>query len=332
MAPPAVDLPARLAEALAELRPEPCAAVLGVSGGADSVALALAWAELLRIGQRRDAVALAHFDHGLRAESAADADWVAALAARLGLPFAAAAWTDRPATPSEAAARTARYRFLGEVAAARGADTVATAHTLDDQAETVLLAALRGTGLHGLAGMAADRLLPGSRAATRLLRPLLGERRAALREYLAVRNQEWREDASNADPRFRRNRLRNSLLPALRAEFNPRVEEALVRLAAQARGAAAALDRQADAFLDEHWQNNALPLAAVHALDLADRENVFRRLWEHHDWPRGRMGAREWRRLATLADRPDRGLELPDGVVLRKRRGVLAFARREAPS
>ena len=320
------DLPARLGAALTTLRPEPTTAILGVSGGADSVALACAWAELLRRGERTDNLAIAHFDHGLRPDSAADAAWVQRLAERLGLPCQCGVWNNRPERFSEAAARQARYRFLGMAAAACGAAVVVTAHTFDDQAETVLLAILRGAGLRGVGGMKSERPLPFAAAPTvRLLRPLLGARRSALRAFLAGLGQDWREDASNADPRFRRNRLRNDLLPRLRAEFNPRVEDALVRLSAQAAQAAGEVEARADDFLNRHCVGDRLPTAELLALPPALRTDVLRRLWERRGWPRGRMGAREWRRLAALVDRPDRGLQLPDGITVRKRRGLLQF-------
>ena len=126
----------------------------------------------------------------------------------------------------EATARRARYAVLEEMAGRSGARFVVTAHTADDQAETILHRILRGTGLRGLGGMARSRRL----GPATLLRPLLGIGRAELAAYLRDRRQAFRTDASNRDLRFARNRIRNELLPLLLAHYNPAVVDALLRL------------------------------------------------------------------------------------------------------
>ena len=171
--------------------------VVAVSGGADSVALLTAWRTLWKDAPNR--LVVAHFDHQLRDGSDADAEWVAKLAAELGLRYESGVWTREQVRASESAARTARYRFLTNVAEMHGASAVATAHTADDQVETVLHAVLRGTGLHGLCGMRPSRRLAPDLA---LVRPLLGQSRAALRRYLTEHGWTWREDPSNADPKY----------------------------------------------------------------------------------------------------------------------------------
>ncbi len=180
---------------------------LAVSGGGDSTALAVLLAE----AGLADLTILT-VDHGLRAGSAADADFVERLAAGLGLPFERLTVTEPLDGSVQALARAARYRLLREAAARRGLAAIVTAHTLDDQAETLLLRLARGSGLKGLAAMRPRAELDG----LVVLRPLLGVRREALREALAARRIAWREDPSNEDARFDRIAMRK-LMPRLGA-------------------------------------------------------------------------------------------------------------------
>ncbi len=180
--------------------------LVAVSGGADSVTLLHA---LVALDQR---VGVGHVHHGLREAGAeADLDFVRELAAGLGLPFRASRVDARrrDGRSPEARARELRYSALETLCSDLGCAWIATAHSLDDQAETVLLRAVRGTGLRGLAGI--DPRAEGAR----LLRPLLGVRATALREYLKSRGLCWREDETNADRTIPRNRLRAEILPAL---------------------------------------------------------------------------------------------------------------------
>jgi len=231
--------------------------LLAVSGGADSVALLRAMTALHPGGEGR--LAVAHFNHRLREDqSAADEAFVVDLCRQLGTPCEAG--HGRPGELSgcgrdglEAAARKARYEFLAATAARLGARYVVTAHTADDQAETILHRIIRGTGIGGLRGMARARLLrlpflerdqpeelseepvqwaefPSPGTAT-LIRPLLEIRRGELVDYLDDLAQPYRSDASNADVRFTRNRIRHELLPRLAEQFNSAVVDALLRLA-----------------------------------------------------------------------------------------------------
>jgi tRNA(Ile)-lysidine synthetase-like protein len=240
----AADPLAGIALALEGCRLDPgTAVVVAVSGGADSVFLLRALHRLA--GPRRLELTVAHLDHGWRgAAGAADAAWVAALAGTLGLPFRggrvdAAAEARRRRRSPEDAARRLRYAFLRDVCRAVGAPAVATGHTADDQVETVLLALLRGSGPAGLAGMAAAGPLPApGSAGLRLVRPLLGLERAALRPALEALGQPWREDATNLDPALPRNRLRLEVAPLL-AALAPGYRRAVAR-AARLSGEAAA--------------------------------------------------------------------------------------------
>lgn len=198
--------------------------VVAVSGGADSVALLCLLCDLAP--QLGITLVAAHMDHGIRgAASARDADFVRELCVEKGIPLhMARAQIPRLAKlrgkGMEEAARFARHRFLELVRKREEADYIALAHHRGDQAETLLLHLARGSGLSGLCGMA--------QADGCLLRPLLAETPEALRTYLRERQQSWREDASNQDPKYARNYIRHELLPMLR-HLNSDVEETLYR-------------------------------------------------------------------------------------------------------
>jgi tRNA(Ile)-lysidine synthase len=218
--------------------------IAAVSGGSDSVALLVLLNELhLRGDLVLDAVA--HVHHGIRGHEADDDEaFCRELAGRLDRPFVSA-HVDVPALARcrrqsiEVAGREARRAFFDSVRRDRGADVVATAHTQDDQAETVLLRLVRGSGVRGLGGI--------SPASVHVVRPLLACTRDELRAELSARGQAWREDLTNAEVSNPRNRVRLELLPYLEQHFNPSVRAGLARLADLARADEAALDRQAAA-------------------------------------------------------------------------------------
>lgn len=185
--------------------------IAAVSGGSDSTALLLLLHDHL-VGLRGNAPQLVAVtvDHALRASSADEAAAVARLCAGSGIEHRIMRWSEpKPSSGIPAAAREARYRLLAQAAAEAGADIVFTGHTADDQAETVFMRKERGDGM-GLAGMAPGTLYDG---AVWLLRPLLGERRQDLKDYLVGRGAPWSEDATNADIRFERPRARARLAP-----------------------------------------------------------------------------------------------------------------------
>ena len=210
--------------------PPPAGMVVAVSGGADSVALLRGLADVFA-----GRLVVAHFDHGLRgSESEADAAFVRELAAQLRLTCVVERWHRQPANEKnlEAAARSARYTWLAKVARNEKLRVVATGHTASDQAETVLFHLLRGTGLTGLRGIARRRKLDGN---LELIRPLLDAGRSDVERYLKALDQRWRDDSSNVNRRFARNRIRHDLLPLLARDFNPRVAQALARLGREAQ-------------------------------------------------------------------------------------------------
>jgi tRNA(Ile)-lysidine synthase len=199
----------------------PARVIAAVSGGADSVCLLHV---LREIGA--DLAGVAHFNHKLRAEASdEDERFVAALAARFEIPFyQAESGAGVLEGNLEQAARRARRGFFAQLIRDGAADCVALGHTRDDQAETVLFRVLRGSGLAGLAGIHPV-------TADGLIRPLIETTRAEVEDYLRSRGVVWREDSSNRDLRFARNRIRHELLPQLAREWNPRIAEALANLA-----------------------------------------------------------------------------------------------------
>ncbi len=219
--------------------------VLGVSGGPDSVAMTEALC--LLAPQRRWELHVAHLDHGLRSESGQDAQWVSQLARRLGLTCHQrrediARISARESMGIEETSRRARYAFLRQTARQVQASHVAVAHHRDDQVETVLQRLFRGTHLRGLEGMRPRRRLgPG----VALVRPLLGVSREQILGWLGARRIGFRQDPTNRQTRFDRNFIRCELLPLLRDRLNPRVDEAVARVAQAAGKADAYLRRQA---------------------------------------------------------------------------------------
>jgi tRNA(Ile)-lysidine synthase len=242
-------LESKLAEAWPPAQWADVTVLVALSGGADSVALLRAMAALKRGGAGR--LCAAHLNHQLRTDAEEDEQFVVELCGRLGVTCEVGrVAVDRLAAESsvgiESAARTARYRFLEQAAGRLGARFVVTAHTADDQAETVLHRILRGTGIRGLAGMARARPLGHAT----LIRPLLGVRRAELRVYLDDLAQPHRRDSSNLDLRFTRNRIRRRLLPRLQRQFNPDAVEALLRLGNLAGEVQAVIDGLVDEWFD----------------------------------------------------------------------------------
>src|SRR5436190_254709 len=211
------------------------------SAGADSVALLRLLLELRE--ELGIVLSVAHFHHQIRgAEADADEQFVTDLAARFQLEFHSGSG-DVPAhavaqrISIETAARELRHQWFAELVRQGKADKIATAHTLDDQAETVLMRILRGTGARGLAGIAP------SQKAKNLVRPLLETSRHEIENHLKAIGQSWREDSSNLDLDHTRNRIRHTLLPLLERDFNPAIRHTLADLADLA---------QAE---DEYWNN-----------------------------------------------------------------------------
>lgn len=234
---PGADPPRRLAallEARPELLPEGSRVLVAWSGGPDSTALLHLVLALRK--SRGHSIVAAHFDHGLRPESAAVAARCTERAGRIGLELRLGR-PGRPLPPTQAALRSARYAFLRREAARAGAGRIATGHQADDQAETVLFRLIRGTGLRGVAGIPARR---GD-----VVRPLLGLRAAELRSWLDRLGIPYELDPANLDSRWARVRIRTAALPALAGGGADPVP-GLLRLAARAASCEGALEVAAE--------------------------------------------------------------------------------------
>ncbi|HEU5316886.1 MAG TPA: tRNA lysidine(34) synthetase TilS, partial [Chloroflexota bacterium] len=264
-----------------QLLPSGATVLTAVSGGADSVFLLHALHALAPV--LGYALQVAHFNHRWRgAESDEDARFVERLAAGLGLPFHVGSGNTRTVerrarlSPEEAA-RAARYRFLDRTARATGADRVAVGHTIDDQAETYLLGWLRGSGPAGLVMPPLARL-PVARARASVIRPLLPLSAREVRAALEHARVEWREDSSNADPRYLRNRVRRELVPLLES-LAPGFRRTIVRSARLAEAAQRYLDRGAYAAAERLFGTEGegieMPRGAFLALDSALRVPVL---------------------------------------------------------
>jgi tRNA(Ile)-lysidine synthase len=326
---------------------------VAVSGGADSVALLCLLLELR--AELGIVLSVAHVNHKLRGEeSDEDERFVAKLARQHGLELHA---RDAPVDGSqssgqgsgiEAAARELRYGFFRQLAREGRVTKIATAHTLDDQAETVLLRIFRGAGIRGLSGVHPRIIFEEQgRAFGELVRPLLGFRRSALQEFLRGQGQSWREDSSNRDIAFLRNRVRHRLLPMIGEEFGEAAIEHMGELAEIARAEEEHWERvhpeirgQSGGADDETRQAaslRGLAVAPLLALPLAAQRRLVRG-WMEANAPDLSVSFRLIEEALELARGPaDRGpahkrsvgkrLELPGGVNLRRGRQELLLER-----
>jgi tRNA(Ile)-lysidine synthase len=212
-------------------------------------------------------------------------------------------------------ARHVRYAYFAELAQQLAVGWVATAHTLDDQAETVLHRLLRGTSWRGLRGIAPQReLAPG----VLLVRPIVTETRAAVIDYLTDVGQPWCDDASNADPAYTRNRIRHELLPQLRT-YNPAITTTLGQLADQAHELFADLEATVARLLHAAELPKAGAVCVLRAAVLAPApahhlRELFNTVWEREGWPRNNMTFALWNRVADVAQGRRAAWDLPDGL------------------
>jgi tRNA(Ile)-lysidine synthase len=330
--PPAVAaVRSAVREALSELEPGDLV-LAACSGGADSLALAAAVAFVApRLGLRAGAATV---DHGLQQGSADRARRVADLLAALGLdPVENVAVQVSGSGGPEAAARDARYAALDSVAERTGAMAVLLGHTLDDQAETVLLGLARGSGARSLAGMPAT--------AGRYRRPLLRVSRCATRKACAALGLQPWEDPHNCDPAFTRARVRHQALPALEEALGPGVTEALARTAQLLRADAQAIDGWAAAEAErltrgtrEDIAGTCVDVAGLAALPEAVRTRVLHRAAVGAGCPPGAVTARHVAELNGLVTRwhGQRWIELPGGIRARRQHGKLIIGRAGGPA
>ncbi len=299
--------------------------VLACSGGSDSVALVLAvWAAW---PTKRGQLVLAHFDHRLRGRaSTADARFCARLATGLGIRFEGGRWENPPVAPSEAVARAARQGFLEQVCRRHRAKVVWTGHQQDDVAETLLMRLARGSGT---AGLAAPRPVQETGTGRWRLRPLLNLSREALRKHLIEAGATWREDHTNANGDYLRNRMRANVLPIW---IDAAQRDAL---------AGAALSRELleeDATALDQWLEDVDPIEADGSLSLRKLAGKPAALWRRalHAWlgrqaDSGDLSRTGFENLLALArDGATRRFSLGKGGFVRIRRGRLFFEKLSA--
>ena len=310
--------------------------VVAVSGGADSTALLLAIEELKRSNKLYIGVCVAHLDHRLRKSSSKDAKWVADLSAKLGFKsvIGRAKQLDETNENLEQAAREARYAFLERTAKRVSANYVLTAHTMDDQAETVLMRLMRGSASLGLGGMESLRPLAKT-SSIKLVRPLLWARRSETENYCRVRRINFLSDEMNDDLTFARVKVRKQLLPLMQS-FNNRIVEAISRTATQLREDGAVLVSDSDALLQRaavsNEQSGETKVPALDVKMLADAPPALRRRALRQWLSNARGGTRRLEMVHLLAvekllegNAGGRVAELPSGGKVRRRRNRLEF-------
>ena len=289
--------------------PDGARVLCGLSGGADSVSLLLCLHEL------GCDVCACHVNHGLRgAQADADEAFCRALCAAYDIPFAAvrcdaAAEAARRGQSVETAARALRYDFFARCAQEFAAVRIATAHTADDNLETMLFHLIRGTGAAGLAG------IPPVRG--NIIRPLIAVERRQVEDYLRTRGQAWRTDATNLDDSCTRNRIRHHVIPALR-DIEPQAARHAVQTAALLRQDNACLDA-----LAQEWTDGAeIAAQELAALPDALAARAVRKLLEHAGAPMGEITHRHIHAVRALAYQTRGSVSLP-GRLRAMRRGKL---------
>ena len=307
--------------------------VVAVSGGPDSVALLLALQALSSTRSLR--LVVGHLNHQLRAsESDADQAFVEDLCRQRGIDcvverLAVRQIAEQLSENLEATARQLRYDWLTRQAHERQAKFVATGHTAEDQAETVLHHLFRGTGLRGLRGIAARRPLANG---VELIRPLLGVTRAQVLAFLADQGVIARTDSSNLDLQLTRNRIRHVLLPKLAGEYNPAIVEHLSQLAEHAAMLYAEVETQAQELLSRAERPRAGGVIVLDVRILIEApahlaREAFHVLWQREGWPGGAMHFAHWERLVTLLHEDSGAHDLPAGVRACRKGGVLQLRR-----
>jgi len=339
-----------------DLPEKDAAVVIAVSGGADSVALFLALNELVKAERLLIDLIVAHFNHGLREEAKGDADWVKNLVEKFKIEFVSGegdilSQSKETKDNLEQAARHARYDFLCDVALKNKASIIVTAHTMDDQAETVLLRLIRGSGADGLGGIEPISVLEiqdsrfkiqnskrirNPQSAIRnplLVRPLLSwARRDDTESFCRKHGIDFRLDAMNESVRFARVRVRKELLPMMKS-YNGRIVETLARTAEILREDSAELDSQAMKLLteasDDKSESRAAPLCVKVLLQasVSLRRRALR-LWIEEG--KGNLRRLEMAHILQVesllkGEQGGRIVILPGGCKIERRKGFINF-------
>ena len=298
---------------------------LAVSGGRDSVALTHCVCR--SPDTDRNAVRLIHVDHQIRPDSAGDAAFVEQLANRVGVACDIAS-TSPPSTGARASedfARRVRYDAIAATVSRNGGKTLLMAHTADDQAETVLHRLIRGTGIRGLRGIPEKRLLGGG---VTLVRPMLKVTRSAVTAYLHALGESWRDDPTNAELDYTRNLIRNQLLPSLRDQLNPQINDALLRLAESARDSTTLVEQLVNERLAAFdGPTNTVPLDLLRGCQEPLVAECLREIWRRNGWPEQGMTRKHWHALIDLVEtnKSNRELHLPAGITVKRMRTALVF-------
>ena len=290
--------------------------IVAVSGGADSVCLLSVMKQLKSQSLGRGRLVVAHVNHALRAQaSESDADFVVQLAEQLQVPAVVVdgglpSGQGNQGVGLESALRKKRYELFSQIAAQYGARYLVTGHTRNDQVETVLFRALRGTGLEGLSGIPVRRAVSDNLT---VVRPLLKIDRQEVLEYLASRQQNYREDASNGSLEFTRNRIRNVILPQMRDSFENSVDDALLRLAQHAENHKTMLRLLVKPLLEQYFcvQQGEVKIRCegLHNQSMELVKAALRSAWREANFAEGDMTTSKWNQLsrrlmasATLAE------------------------------
>ena len=292
--------------------------LVAVSGGPDSVALA---DFLVQNKSSSSRICLAHFNHQLRgAESDADEYFVRLLSQSLGCelwvrragegnsvnePESFSAENSNHGEGLESLARRARYQFIREVASEIGARFVATAHTQDDQIETVVHRFFRGTGIRGLVGIPPARQLISG---VSLIRPFLGCRKSSLLRYLEERGLEYRTDSSNQTDQFTRNRIRAELLPLVNTIFENDPSSSVLSIAEQSSEFIHWIDSQMDRLIEDYvvLDSNSVQIQmdpSITSLPTIVVNELWIRIWIEMGWPRQQMSRDKWNALSHLTNK-----------------------------
>ena len=296
--------------------------LVACSGGPDSLALLDILWRLSRLSRYDFAVEVAHFEHGIRVEGGAsqkDADFVAGFCEERGIACTIAhgdvpAYAEARKLSIETAARKCRYDFLEKTRRERGLDLIATAHQADDQADTVLMRLLRGTGITGLAAMR-----PRAEGELPLIRPLLFATRAAIEAYCETRELRPRQDATNELLDCTRNRLRLETLPRLKEEYNPRLVQALCQLASISAAESDFIGTEARAAFAKIAGKEGLEAEEFKQLPRALKWHVLRLFWQQETGECKDLPYAHVQRLCHIIDTGHAGSQqqLPHGMCLR---------------
>lgn len=300
--------------------------VVAVSGGPDSMLLLHLLVDLrISLGLK---LCVAHLDHHLRKDSAGDSDFVRGVARSLGLAFYGRLLNWRKIKKEgslEDLLRKQRYDFLFEICKKFHAKKIALGHTRDDQAETVLMRILRGSGLYGLSAILPKR----SQSGLEIVRPLIEVSRKEIMAYLKTKHISYRMDSTNLEDVFMRNKIRNQLLPLLERNYNPKIKEVLSSLALTVGADYDFLGNQARGFLKRYLKTGkrgaSIPLKAFKAIELALRRLVLRLAIESFHGSLRRISFKHWEEIEDLVfSRPvGSQVHLPCDIVLEKKKGSL---------